>query len=53
MGDLKKKVLASINNSEKIYSKDSIRVFFNTNDKNKDLLIKLSLERIAKIRSYL
>lgn len=44
-GDLKKKVLASINNSEKIYSKDPIRYFFNTDDKNKDLLIKLSLER--------
>ena len=47
-GNLKKKVLASINNSKKIYSKDSIRYFFNTNDKNKDLLIKLSLERTQR-----
>ena len=47
-GNLKKKVLASINNSEKIYSKDSLRYFFNTNDKNKDLLIKLSLERTQR-----
>ena len=47
-GNLKKKVLASINNSEKIYSKDSIRYFFNTDDKNKNLLIKLSLERSQK-----
>jgi hypothetical protein len=46
--NLKKKVLTSINNFEKIYSKDSIRYFFNTNDKNKDLLIKLSLERMQR-----
>ena len=44
-GNLKKKVLASINNYEKILSKDPIRYFFNTDNKNKDLLIKLSLER--------
>lgn len=47
-GNLKKKVLASMSNSEKIYSKDSIRYFFNTDDKNKNLLIKLSLERSQK-----
>jgi len=47
-GSLKKKVLASINNSEKIYSKDSIKYFFNTTDKNKDLLIKLSFERTQR-----
>ena len=47
-GNLKKKVLASMSNSEKIYSKDSIRYFFNTDDKNKNLLIKLSLERPQK-----
>jgi len=46
--NLKKKVLTSINNSEKIYSKDSMKHFFNTNDKNKDLLIKLSLERMQR-----
>lgn len=47
-GNLKKKVLASMSNSEKIYSKDSIRYFFNTDDKNKNLLIKLSLELSQK-----
>ena len=46
--NLKKKVLTSMNNSEKIYSKDSIKYFFNTNNKNKDLLIKLSLDHIQK-----
>ena len=47
-GSLKKKILASMSNSEKIYSKDSIRYFFNTDDKNKNLLIKLSLELSQK-----
>jgi hypothetical protein len=47
-GDLKKKVLTSINNSEKIYSKDSIEYFLNTNNKNKDLLIKLTLDRMQR-----
>ena len=46
--NLKKKVLTSMTNSEKIYSKDSIKYFFNTNNKNKDLLIKLSLDHIQK-----
>jgi hypothetical protein len=46
--NLKKKVQTSMNNSEKIYSKDSIKYFFNTNKKNKDLLIKLSLDHIQK-----